>query len=1026
MTDTAELRGATGTYTLQEGNTALLGATPTVVDGQEGVNFSIYAGVDATRVDLCLFDKYGENEQRLSLYDAEENICYSRQQIEDEQGHVCGFIYSAFIPAVPKDTLYGYRVDGPYEPESGKRYNYSKLLIDPWAKALEGEVVDDASLFSYKDAANVNRNGEPENTLDSADFVPKARIVDTAGIKDRYRAAAPASHAPNDTIVCEVHPKGATKLNYDVPEQHRGTFAALADPAFLREMKRLNMTAVELMPVDTKHHDQQGYANRGNYWGYMTLGYFAPESGYAVAGYARLAAELRDHQLPNRMAGMTRDRVTAMLRQYQAEESFAQALDEAGLRDAFEALDNPSQFEEVARQHWQQQAGTNPDSPFHAGREVQRLRLRIMKRAVRAIQEKLIERGEAVWPEEELASASHMLRENGLDVIYDVVFNHTGEGNEFGPTVLFRGFDNSMYRWHDGGKHYFDTTGTGNSLTVAHPMTQRLIEDALRHKIELYHASGNRWDLGSTLFREPPHYHVTPYGFAGRLVSRLEAEGYTQSMEGWDTGEGTPHTRGLPVGHQWNGEYRDEVNKLIVTPHTQPVRQLTYHMSGSDRVDFRGPLTTVYIGSHDGATLPARTTSDHIHGDGHDLPHSSFHDVAQILYTPDYMEPDATPMTGLERMEETQRRIQSFAWSVLTHSQGMPLILHGDYQGQLSARHNNTYFLDSEDSWTHFIPVPYVLRPQVTEAIATAVGLEDEQTRFLARNGNLLSEYLQGLDEFSVLDGLEDYSAITSNCHGFSSDSLRVLTENADDFKRFVNQAASGQATAFDTVARICGLHGYMREALDTNPRLVEMIPAMAGISEPFDASNGEHQTALAGCADSFRREVSNSQMREFLTGLTEFRHSNPTLRRRTFLPMHDTGYNGLKHVQWLHPDGHEVQQHEWEHLTGISYILGGDAGWGFRSAKDAKGNPLLVMINMEMNQHWKRFKLPETYTKEGERIRWIPRVNSSTLSTDLEGNTPLEASDVELPYRSMMVFEGVPERLIQQETTATQAAISR
>ncbi|MGH7746384.1 MAG: glycogen debranching protein GlgX, partial [Candidatus Dormibacteria bacterium] len=390
-----------------------------------GTNFAIFSEV-AERIELCLFDDAGV-ESRVNL--PERN----------------GLVWHGYLPQVWPGQRYGYRVHGPYEPASGLRCNPSKLLLDPYAKAVDGEIDWDEALFSYK-------FGEPDSFNDS-DSAPHAMTSVVINPYFDWAHDRPLRVPYNDTVIYEAHVKGMTMRHPEIPEDVRGSYAGMAHPAMIKHFKKLGVTAVELMPVHQFVHDST-LAHKGlrNYWGYNTIGFFAPHNDYASFGT----------------------------------------------------------------------------------------------------------RGQQVY---EFKSMVRTLHRAGIEVILDVVYNHTAEGNHMGPTLSFRGIDNrAYYRLVDGDeKHYYDTTGTGNSLNVRHHESLRLLMDSLRYWVTDMHVDGFRFDLASSLARE--FHEVDRLSAFFDLVNQDPIVSQVKLIaEPWDVGDGGYQVGGFPpLWTEWNGKYRDTV-----------------------------------------------------------------------------------------------------------------------------------------------------------------------------------------------------------------------------------------------------------------------------------------------------------------------------------------------------------------------------------------------------------------------------------------------------------------------------------
>ena len=544
-----------------------LGAT---WDGQ-GVNFALFSE-NATGVDLCLFD----NE----LQDQETH----RITIEERTDQV----WHVYLPEIRPGQLYGYRVHGPYDPRAGHRFNPAKLLIDPYAKSLTGVVRWADSMFGY-------RLGDPEGDLsfddrNNAANVPKGVVVDQAfswGGDQRLNIPW------EQTVIYEVHVKGMTMRHPDVPESLRGTYAGLASPAIIEYLQALGITAVELLPVQHFVNDQY-LQEKGltNYWGYNSIGYFAPDIRY---------------------------------------------------------------------------------SAFPGG-------------------------GEKVY---EFKSMVRKLHSAGIEVILDVVYNHTGEGNHFGPTLSFRGIDNvSYYRVSpDNPRYYMDYTGCGNTLNVRHPRTLQLIMDSLRYWVNDMHVDGFRFDLASALARELHDVdrlsaffdiiHQDPVLSQVKLIA-----------EPWDLGEGGYQVGNFPPGWaEWNGKYRDSIRRYWKGDGGL-LGEIAHRWSGSSDLygeSGRQPYASInFVTAHDGFTLHDLVSYDHKHN------------AANQEENRDGTDDNESWNCGVEGptddpaiQELRDRQVRNF-FATLLLSQGVPMICGGDELGRTQEGNNNAYCQDNELSWVNW------------------------------------------------------------------------------------------------------------------------------------------------------------------------------------------------------------------------------------------------------------------------------------------------------------------------------------
>jgi glycogen operon protein len=553
------------TAAIRPGEAFPLGAT----SDAGGTNFAVASRGEA--VELCLFDADGE-ETRLALpeYDAG--------------------VWHGFVPGVGPGQAYGYRVHGPWDPVRGMRYNPAKLLLDPYARAVDGEVRFGPEVLGH-DAADPGR----ASSLDSAGHVPRSLVVGpppppvTAGADGRgsYRRYS-------DTVMYEVHVKGFTAAHPQVPPELRGTFAGLAHDAALAHLVALGVTTIELLPV---HHKvpEAFLPARGltNYWGYNTIGYFAPHAGYSAAVRA------------GRPGGQV-----------------------AEFRAMVDAL--------------------------HAA---------------------------------------------GLEVVLDVVFNHTAEGDHLGPTLCHRGIDNAAYYRLDPAdpSRYLDTTGCGNSLNAADPFALQMVMDSLRYWLVEMGVDGFRFDLAPTLAREQGGFDRLAAFFdlvaQDPVVSRAKLV-----AEPWDVGQSDSYDIGRfpPLWREWNGRYRDAVRDFW-RGRSCGVRDLAYRLSGSSdlyRDDDRMPNASVnFVTSHDGFTLRDLVSYDRKHND------------ANGEHNRDGMDDNRSWNCGVEgetddaAVLDLRRQLARSLAATLLLSTGVPMWLAGDELGRSQRGNNNAYCQDNEISW---------------------------------------------------------------------------------------------------------------------------------------------------------------------------------------------------------------------------------------------------------------------------------------------------------------------------------------
>jgi glycogen operon protein len=548
---------------LWPGNVYPLGAT---WDGK-GTNFALYSE-NATGVELCLFDA-DDRETRLTL------------------GEVSNFVWHGYIPGIGPGQRYGYRVYGPYAPEQGHRFNPNKLLIDPYAKAIDSDVHYGEELFGYSwDDPDEDLSF---SMLDDAHLMPKSVVVDQSFDWENDQLLQNSWH---ETVIYEVHVKGFTKLNSDIPEELRGTYAGLGHPAAIEHLLRLGVTAVELMPV---HHflAYPGHlVDKGlrNYWGYDSINYFAPYAGYSSSGTL----------------------------------------------------------------------------------------------------------GEQVNEFKEMVKALHRA---GIEVILDVVYNHTGEGNHLGPTLSLRGIDNlTYYRLVEGNpRYYMDFTGCGNSLYMRSAQVLKLIMDSLRYWVTQMHVDGFRFDLASALAREL--YEVDSLAAFFNIIHQDPVLADVKLIaEPWDVGTGGYQVGNFPVRwSEWNGKYRDTIRDFWRgADHT--LGEFSYRFTGSPDLYFqmngRQPNASInFITAHDGFTLYDLVSYNEKHNEenGEDSRDGENHNRSWNCG----VEGETDDPEVLELRERQKRNFLT----TLMLSQGVPMLLGGDEIERTQKGNNNAYCQDNEISW---------------------------------------------------------------------------------------------------------------------------------------------------------------------------------------------------------------------------------------------------------------------------------------------------------------------------------------
>ncbi len=539
-----------------------LGAT---WDG-EGVNFALFSE-SARAVQLCLFDDATASEPTATITMGEQT---------DNVWHV-------YLPDVRPGALYGYRVDGPYEPQRGHRFNASKLLIDPYAKAVSGPIRWSDELFGYT-------IGDPEvdlsfDTRDSAGAMPKCLVVDPAFTWDDDRSP----NTPwNQTVIYETHVRGMTQRHPGVPEHLRGTYLGLASDPIIDHLLGLGVTAVELMPVHhfvaDRHLVDQGLTN---FWGYNSIAFLAPHVGYATGGLGQQVSEFK--------------------------------------------------------------------------------------------------------------SMVRTLHRAGLEVILDVVYNHTGEGNQLGPTLSLRGIDNSVYYrlMPDQPQYHLDYTGTGNSLNILHPRAMGLVTDSLRYWVTDMHVDGFRFDLAPVLVRgyeagQPSAFFEIIQQDPVLSKVKLIAEPWDASPDGYQLGQ-------FPTGwSEWNGAFRDCVRRFWRGDPGQ-VPELASRLTGSSDIYAPSGRRTYasinFVTCHDGFTLTDLVSYDDKHNEANG---EENRDGAQDNVSRNW---GAEGPTNSARIQRARDRMKRNFLTTLLFAQGVPMLLGGDEIGRTQQGNNNAYCQDNEVSW---------------------------------------------------------------------------------------------------------------------------------------------------------------------------------------------------------------------------------------------------------------------------------------------------------------------------------------
>jgi len=532
----------------------------------EGTHFAVFSE-NAEAIELCLFSDDGKEErQRMELPRRE------------------GSIYSGYLPGVRPGQLYGYRAHGPYEPEQGHRFNPNKLLLDPYAREVSGDLVWDDALWGY---SLLSQNDLTYDERDSAPFMVKSVVQDPDFDWEDDRAIR---RPWIESVIYEAHVRGLTMTHPGVPDDLRGTYAGMVCEPILDHLRKLGVTAIELLPCQFFLDDRALIdRNLSNYWGYQTLGYFAPEPRF-----------LRKDGAPRAI----------------------------------------KQFKDMVKK-------------FHKA---------------------------------------------GIEVIMDVVYNHTAEGSERGPTLCFRGLDNAAYYVlsPDNPRYSFDQTGTGNTLSVAHPMVLRMVLDSLRYWVQVMHVDGFRFDLASTLARQQAGFDREG-NFFGAIRQDPILAGVKLIAEPWDVGEGGYQVGGFPHPfREWNDKFRDTVRGFWRGDEGL-VGDIAGNLLGSP-VQFnhsdRGATSSInFLAAHDGFTLMDTVSFNDRHNEANGEGGKDGHDnnISDNMGTEGASEDEGVLAARL------RRRRNMIATMLL--SQGVPMLLSGDEIGNSQNGNNNVYCQDNETSW---------------------------------------------------------------------------------------------------------------------------------------------------------------------------------------------------------------------------------------------------------------------------------------------------------------------------------------
>ncbi len=648
-----------------------------------GVNFALFSA-HATGVELCLFQNEG---------DAQESAKIQLTERTDQVWH-------CYLPDARPGQYYGYRVHGPYEPEHGHRFNPAKLLIDPYAKAITGAILWSNDLFAYNvDSKNEDLEADPDN---SAGGVPKSVVIDSAFTWEDDR---PLNVPYNRTIIYECHVKGMTMRHPDVPPDLRGTYLGLCSDPMLEYFQDLGITALELLPVHQfvldRHLAELGLTN---YWGYNTVGFFAPDVRYATRGLGNQVYE----------------------------------------------------FKTMVK-------------TLHAA---------------------------------------------GFEVILDVVYNHTGEGNYLGPTLSMKGIDNSAYYRLEPSnpRFYTDFSGTGNSLNMQHPRTIQLVMDSLRYWVDEMHVDGFRFDLAPVLAREL--YEVDKLSAFFDIMHQDPTLARVKLIaEPWDVGPGGYQVGNFPLRWtEWNGKYRDAVRKYWRGEPGQ-VAELASRLAGSSDIfseSDRGAYASInFVTAHDGYTLRDLVSYELKHNEANGEKNQDGHNdnLSRNWGT----EGETTD----EGIIALRYRVTRSFLATLAFSQGVPMIAHGDELGRTQAGNNNAYAQDNEITWMHWDldqkqkelleftrklialrqAYPVLRRRHFFRGEAVA-GSTHKDVTWVRADGDELTDVDWRNPELHALGMLIDGKAtdeVDERGHAVNSDTLLILMNSSDAAVPFTLPAFDGE-----------------------------------------------------------------------------------------------------------------------------------------------------------------------------------------------------------------------------------------
>jgi len=661
-----------------------------------GTNFAVFSA-HAVKVELCLFDAAGRHEIAR----------YALPECTNEVWH-------GYLPDIHAGALYGYRVYGPYQPEDGHRFNPNKLLLDPYAKLLHGQVRWTDALYGYR--LHSPKGDFSFDRRDSAPAMPKAVVVDTAF---SWHGDRPLNAPWEKTVIYETHVRGMTMRARRIPAKERGTFAALANPFVIDHLLKLGVTALELLPVHAVLQDRRLVANGlANYWGYNTLSFFAPEPRYLASG----------------------------------------SLNE-------------------------------------------------MRQAIR------------------------QLHAAGIEVILDVVYNHTCEESELGPTISFRGFDNaSYYRLQAGNhRHLVNDTGCGNTLNLTHPRVLQLVMDSLRYWVQEFHVDGFRFDLGATLGRE--HYGFDPgSGFFDALLQDPVLAKVKLISEPWDLGPGGYQVGNHPAGiAEWNDKFRDDVRCFWRGDPSKRGAVAARLLGSAELFNHhrrRAWSSVNFVTAHDGFTLQDLVS------------YTRKYNEANREENRDGSDDNRSSNWGAEGATEdpavlaTREKIKRAMLMTLLFSNGTPMLLGGDEFGRTQQGNNNAYCQDNDISWFDWslahTDAGRALIDFTRRCIAARLSRPTlRSTRFLTAS----SKTLQGVPDTGWFD--ETGNEMTQERWNFAEGRLLALRRIASDRQGGTHGGESGPVSA-----TLLLLNAFSEDREFNLPHPIMHWQTVIDAAEPAEAAN--------------------------------------------------------------------------------------------------------------------------------------------------------------------------------------------